>query len=93
MEDQVENLQTQVNSLQERISDLETKLENTKYPLRSQNKAPDDTKIIQQDNYTLKPNMGSYLQENDERVNFEVREVQKYRRWIQICSQKALGAP
>jgi hypothetical protein len=25
----------------------------------------------------LTPNMGSYLQENDERVNFEVREVQK----------------
>ena len=69
-------LQNQVDSLQEKVIDLENQLTNTEYPIRSQNKAPDDTKIIQRGNYTLKPNMGSYLQENDERVNFEVREVQ-----------------
>lgn len=74
MEDKVKNLQIQVNSLQERISDLEIKLENPKHLLRIQNKAPDDTKIIPHPyTDTLKPNMGSYLQENDERVNFEVR--------------------
>ena len=36
----IKTLQNQVNFLQDRISDLETTLENSKYALRSQNKAP-----------------------------------------------------
>lgn len=43
-------LQNQVDSLQEKVIDLENQLTNTEYPLRSQNKAPDDTKIIQRGN-------------------------------------------
>jgi subtilisin-like proprotein convertase family protein len=54
LEDQIKNLQIQVNSLQERIPDLEIKLENPKHILRSQNKAPDDIKII--------PHQSQYLE-------------------------------
>ena len=50
-EAKIENLQQQIDSLQEKVMDLETKLENPKYAPRSQNKAPDDTKTIQQGNY------------------------------------------
>lgn len=47
MEDKIQILQNQLNSLQEKVMNLEIQLKNSKYPLRSQNKAPEDTKIIQ----------------------------------------------
>lgn len=37
-------------------------------------KASEATKIIQQADSTLKPNMGSYLQENDTKINQQVQE-------------------
>jgi len=42
------HLKDQIDSLQQKGIDLKAKLENPKYALRSQNRAPDDTKIIQQ---------------------------------------------
>ena len=72
IEKKIQILETQVSSLQQKLINLEAKLENSKYALSATLDGPDATKIIQQDNY-----MGSYLQENDERVNSEVREVQK----------------
>ena len=61
LEDQIQTLQNQIDFLQ---PEAKTK------PLTPR-------KLFSRANYTLKPNMGSYLQENDEKVNFEVREVQK----------------
>ena len=43
----IQNLQNQVNSLQQKVNNLEIQLKNSEYALRSQNKAPDDTKISQ----------------------------------------------
>ena len=74
LEAKIQNLQTQVNFLQQKIIDLEAKLENPKYALSATLESPEATKIIQQADSTLKPNMGSYLQENDTKINQQVQE-------------------
>jgi hypothetical protein len=71
----IQNLQNQVNSLQDRIRDLETTLENSKYALSRTLKASEATKIIQQDDSTLKDKNGSSLTQNDSTINHQVREV------------------
>jgi hypothetical protein len=48
LEDKIQIFQNQLDSLQQKVMHLEAKLDNPKYALRSQNKAPDDTKTIQQ---------------------------------------------
>ena len=81
LEDQIEALQNQVNSLQQKIIDLEAKLENPQYALS------DATKIIQQADYTLKPNMGSYFQENDNKINSNLQQVEEPRNEISEASK------
>jgi hypothetical protein len=74
LEDQIQTLQNQVNSLQHRIRDLETTLENSKYALSRTLKDPDDTKIIQQGDSTLKSgNEDSSIPNDNDR---KVREVE-----------------
>jgi len=68
LNEKIETLQNQVNSLQDRIRDLETTLENPKYALRGTLQAPNDTKTIQQSDYTLEVKKGPYLPENDSEV-------------------------
>ena len=75
LNEKIETLQNQVNSLQDRIRDLETTLENSKYALSRTLKASEATKIIQQDDSTLKDKKGSYLTQNDSTINHQVREV------------------
>lgn len=75
LNEKIETLQNQVNSLQDRIRDLETTLENSKYALSRTLKASEATKIIQQDDFTLKDKKGSYLRQNDSTINHQVREV------------------
>ena len=75
LNEKIETLQNQVNSLQDRIRDLETTLENSKYALSRTLKASEATKIIQQDDFTLKDKKGSYLTQNDSTINHQVREV------------------
>ena len=62
----IQNLQNQVNSLQQKVIHLEAKLfglrtshgasfeDNSKYALRTQNKAPESIKPMQQGDCTLK---------------------------------------
>jgi hypothetical protein len=50
LEAKIEKLQNQVDSLQEKVIDLGNQLTNTEYLLRSQNKAPETMKTIQQGN-------------------------------------------
>ena len=72
MEDQIANLQNQVNSLQNRILQLENQnLErerNLNILSNTQNPRFTTGKRSEQGDYTLKPNIGSYLQENDSEV-------------------------
>lgn len=51
LEEKIQNLQNKLNSLQQKVIDLETMVENPKYVRRRQNKAFEDTKSIQQENY------------------------------------------
>ena len=66
-------LPNQIDSLQEKIIQLEQNQRlNFKDALRGTLHAPDETKIIQQGD--LKPNMGSYSLENDNKINQQVEE-------------------
>ena len=47
LQEKIQILHNQVDSLQQKVIDLETKLENSKYPLRGQNKASETIKSIQ----------------------------------------------
>ena len=67
-EEKIENLQQQVDSLQEKVMNLEIQLKNSKYALRGTSDAPEETKISQQGNYTLKSEQGPYLPENESEV-------------------------
>ena len=59
-------LQNQVQRLQQKVIHLENQLTNIEDPLRSQNKAPEAIKTLQQGDYTLlKSPKGLYSAEND----------------------------
>ena len=51
LEEKIQILQNQLNSLQQKVIDLETKAENQKYVRRGQNKASEDIKGVQQEDY------------------------------------------
>jgi hypothetical protein len=74
LQDQIKALNNQVDSLQQKIIQLESKLENPKDALRDTLHASDEIKTIQQGDSTLKPNMGSYLLENDTQINSQVQD-------------------
>ena len=69
----LEELQNQVSSLQQKVLDLEAKFmtikPNFKYALSKPSQPLDSSKIDQHYNYTLNTNMGSSLQENDNKFN------------------------
>jgi len=70
LEDQIKALQNQIDSLQEKIIQLEQNQRlNFKDALRGTLHAPDETKIIQQNDSTLK-----YSLENDNKINQQVEE-------------------
>ena len=71
-----------INSLQDRIRDLETTLENSKYSLSGTLKASEATKIIQQDEYTLKSEQSPNLLGNDNKINPNIQQVEEFRNEI-----------
>lgn len=56
LQEKIQILQNQLNSLQQKVIYLETKVENSKYARRGQNKASEAIKSIQQEDYILNPN-------------------------------------
>ena len=69
-DDRIQNLQNQVNSLQQKIIELEHNQTLTiKKSLSELLKRSQASKIDQQDDSALKPNIGSYLQENDNKFS------------------------
>jgi hypothetical protein len=60
IEEKIQILETQVSSLQQKVINLEAKLENSKDALSGTLEAPDPTKIIQQDEYSLDAKRGPY---------------------------------
>ena len=72
LEDQIQSLQNQINFLQDRICDLET---NSKCALKGTLDEPDEIKTIQQDDYTIDSNKGSYLQENHTGGNLDLNTL------------------
>jgi len=78
LEDQIEKLQNQVDSLQQKIIQLEkNQTLNFKKGLSELLKPSQAFKIHQQGDSTLKPNKGSYFQENHHGTHSEIREVPK----------------
>ena len=75
----IQNLQNQVNSLQDRIVELENQSLERERNLNILSEAPRRSKIgsstLEQGNYTLKENQGSYLPQNDSQANFEVQDI------------------
>jgi len=75
-DDRIQNLQNQINSLQQKIIELEqNQTLNFKKALNELLKRSQASKIDQQYNYTLKPNMGSSLQKNDTKINPNLPET------------------
>jgi hypothetical protein len=72
LENQIQSLQNQINFLQDRICDLET---NSKCALKGTLDEPDEIKTIQQDDYTIDSNKGSYLQENHTGGNLDLNTL------------------
>jgi hypothetical protein len=77
LEDQIENLQNQVTLLQQKVINLEAKLGNSKYPLSDPSHPSEASKISEQDDSTLKSNMGSYFQENDTQINSNLQQAEE----------------
>ena len=70
LEDQIQTLKNQVDSLQQKIIELEENQKlNFKKALSDLLKRSQASKIDQQDDSALKPNIGSYLQENDNKFS------------------------
>ena len=67
-EAKIENLQQQVDSLQEKVMNLESQTNHLKDALIGTSDAPEETKISQQGDYTLKSEQGPYLPENESEV-------------------------
>jgi len=83
LEDQIQTLQNQVNSLQQKIIELEeNQTLKIKKALSELLKQSQPSKTIQQGNYTLKPNMGSYFQENDTKINPNLQQGEEPRHQI-----------
>jgi len=75
LEDQIQTLHNQVDSLQQKIFQLENNQPlQIKKALSELLECSQAFKIDQQDDSTLKPNIGSYLHENHSKVNLEVKE-------------------
>jgi hypothetical protein len=69
-DDRIQNLQNQINSLQQKIIELKHNQTLTiKKSLSELLKRSQASKIDQQDDSALKPNIGSYLQENDNKFS------------------------
>ena len=78
LKDKIESLENQVNSLQQKVIQLEAKLmtvkQNSKYALSELLKRSKAAQIGEQDNATLKPNISSYLQENDTKIHLNLQK-------------------
>ena len=75
LEDQIQTLHNQVDSLQQKIFQLENNQPlQIKKALSELLERSQAFKIDQQDDSTLKLNIGSYLHENHSKVNLEVKE-------------------
>ena len=76
MQDQIQILKNEMSSLQQKIIELEqNQTLNFKKALNELLKRSQASKIDQQYNYTLKPNMGSSLQKNDTKINPNLPET------------------
>jgi hypothetical protein len=75
LEDQIQNLSNQVDSLQQKIIQLEqNQTLEIKKPLSELLKRSKAAQIGEQDNTTLKPNISSYLQENDTKIHSNLQK-------------------
>jgi len=78
LNEKIERLQNQVNSLQQKIIELEeNQTLKIKKALSELLKQSQPSKTIQQGNSNLKPNMGSYFQENDTKINPNLQQVEE----------------
>ena len=82
LEDQIQTLKNQIDSLQEKIIQLEQQSERSEHnqtliikkALSELLERSQAAKIGEQDDSTLKPNIGSYFQENDNKINLQAQE-------------------
>jgi hypothetical protein len=86
LEELIQNLQNQVHSLQKRILELENQIlvkdSNRNVLSKGTNSAHKAPFTSQQGDYTLKPKMHSYLQENDNKINSNLQQVEEFRNEI-----------
>ena len=75
LKDQIQTLKSQVDSLQQKIIQLENNQPlQIKKALSELLKRSQAAKTDQQGDSNLKPNMVSYLQENDNKINLQVQK-------------------